>query len=71
MTRYPRAEAIAETMSVPMMANDAILDLYGHVELVLDERAARARLGRHGIRGEAYWAAMSILEERAERLSDR
>jgi hypothetical protein len=64
---YPRAEALADSMRLPLVACPVHKELYGTVVPVLDEDAARRVLSGAGhlVGTPAHDAAMEVLRHRA------
>lgn len=71
--RFPKAEHVAETMTLPLTVDKATKELYGYSVPVLDTKAAFLALYRAGavqrITDPAYAVAIEILEERVDALN--
>ena len=74
ITRFPKAEQIAETMTLPLTVDQATKELYGYSVPVLDTKAAFLALYKAGavqrITDPAYEVAMAILEDRVDNLNN-
>lgn len=72
--RYPAAERLARTMTLPLALDPAARQLYGTADVVLDEAAARDALREAGFSPSGRpgaEAAMEILRQRAEAVAAR
>lgn len=69
MITYPRALAFARTCRLPMVVCSVTKELYGYAKPILDEGTTTRMIKDAGYRGEEVEAALSVLRERASRLS--
>lgn len=65
MVTYPKAEMVARKMSLPMMVDPIIKELYGYAVPMLDVKQAHRVLSANGILTiTEREVAMEILEQR-------
>jgi hypothetical protein len=73
MISFPRAEAFARKMALPVTHCADTKELYGYKQPVLDRKAAISALCAAGFytNTEAHEVALEILEERIGRLAEK
>ncbi len=66
MTTYPKAEGIAERITLPVVPCKVTQELYGYTTWLLDTKAATSALLRAGLFCDTpeFDAAMQVLEAR-------